>query len=276
MIRALAASALNALVLAIAAVFLLPFVWMVSSAFRTQEAILSNPLRILPEQLSLDAFAALGQIGGVPLTSYALNSVLVTCAATILGVTATALGAYALWRGERWWFFRAVRGGFLISVMYPNLLLVIPIYFVVFKLGLLGTRAAIILAMSLLPIVFFTFVQFFRSVPRELIEAARMDGASELQLFRLIVLPVARPVIATTTLIAFLLNWKHWFPALVISVGPETYTLPIALLQLNSEYGVNIQATMALAALTTVPIVLLFLIAQKHVVSGFVAGAVKG
>src|SRR5207248_2303687 len=123
----------------------------------------------------------------------------------------------------------------------------------------------IILVMSLVPLVFFIFVQFFASIPREIIEAASVDGASEWQILLRIVLPIARPVILTATLIAFLLNWKQWFPILVLSTNNDTYTLPVALISLNSEYGVNFQATMALATLTVLPVVVLFLLTQRRV-----------
>jgi ABC-type glycerol-3-phosphate transport system permease component len=109
-----------------------------------------------------------------------------------------------------------------------------------------------------------------------MIDAARVDGASEWQILTMVVLPIARPVIMTAVLIAFLLNWKQWFPILVLSSDPATHTLPVALISLNSEYGINFQATMALATLTVIPVVALFLLTQRRVLSGFMAGAVKG
>jgi ABC-type glycerol-3-phosphate transport system permease component len=109
-----------------------------------------------------------------------------------------------------------------------------------------------------------------------MIEAARIDGAGEWQILRLIILPIARPVILTAVLIAFLMNWKQWFPIMVLSTSPDTYTLPVALAALNSEYGVDFQATMALATITVVPVVVLFLATQRRVMGSFMAGAVKG
>jgi ABC-type glycerol-3-phosphate transport system permease component len=129
--------------------------------------------------------------------------------------------------------------------------------------------------MSLVPLVFFIFVQFFAAIPREVLEAASIDGASEWQMLRLIIVPIARPVILTASL-AFLLNWKQWFPILVLSTTSDTYTLPVGLIALNTEYGINFQATMALATLTVVPIVALFLLTQRRVMSSFMAGSLKG
>ncbi len=272
----LARTAIYATASVIALVFVYPFYWMCVSAFRTQDAILSTPTRLLPESLDLSSFRAIASLGGTPLWIYAANSVFITIAATLIGVCATGAGAYALYRNPRMPLFSSVRYGFLLTIMYPNMMLVIPLYFVVFKLGLLGTYAGIILVMSLVPLVFFIFVQFFATIPREVLEAASVDGASEWQMLRLIVVPIARPVILTASLIAFLMNWKQWFPILVLSTTSGTYTLPVGLIALNTEYGVNFQATMALATLTVVPVVALFLLTQRRVMSSFMAGAVKG
>lgn len=262
--------------LSVSAVFVYPFYWMAISSFRTQEAVLTEPLALWPEAWRLDAYRSLAEVGGVPLWRYALNSVAITGAATLIGVTATAMGAYALYRAPRLPGFGLVRYGFLLTIMYPNMLLVIPLYFVVYYLGLLGTYAGIVLAIAIVPLTFFVFVQFFASIPRELMDAAEVDGASEWQTLRRVVLPIARPILLTATLIAVLLNWQQWFQVLVISTSPDTYSLPVALVSLNSEYGVNFQATMALATLTCLPVVVVFVLTQRNVMSGFVAGAVKG
>jgi hypothetical protein len=126
------------------------------------------------------------------------------------------------------------------------------------------------------PIQFFLFEQFFRTIPAAMIEAASVDGASELQVLWLIVLPMARGVVATVAVITFLLNWAQWFPVMVVSASPDTYTLPVALLNLNGELGTNFQGIMALAVITTVPPALLFLLAQRQVMSGMTEGAIKG
>jgi ABC-type glycerol-3-phosphate transport system permease component len=261
---------------AIALIFVYPFYWMLVSAFRSQEAILSAPLRLIPEHFDLTAFQTIASIGGTALSSFAFNSVVITVLATAIGVCATGLGAYALYRNPRLPLFTSVRYSFLLTIMYPHMLLVIPLYFVSYKLNLLGSTLGIILVMSLVPLVFFIFVQFFRSVPQEMIEAARIDGASEWQILTLIIVPIARPVILTATLVAFLLNWKQWFPVMVLSTGPETYTLPVALISLNTEYGINFQATMALSTITVLPVVIVFILTQQRVMGSFMAGAVKG
>ncbi len=271
---------LQALAYAVASVvsllFLYPYWWMLVSAFRPTRAIMSDPLRLWPERFDLSIFTEIGRVGGVDLWVYVWNSLLITSLSTLLSVVITSLGAYALVRRPDLPGFRLLRYGFLVTIMYPYMLLVIPVYLVMFKVGLLGSYAGIILFLALGPIQFFLFEQFFRAIPGEVIEAGIIDGANELQVLFRIVLPMAAPITATVALITFLLNWSQWFPILVISRSPDTYTLPVALLSMNSELGSNFQGIMALAVLTTLPVAVLFLLAQKRVMEGMASGAVKG
>jgi ABC-type glycerol-3-phosphate transport system permease component len=257
-------------------VFLYPYWWMLIGALRSTRDVLGDPLRLWPERADLSIFGAIARIGGVDLWVYIANSFAITLASTLLGVAVTALGAYALVRRPDLPGFAALRYVFLITIMYPYMLLVIPVYIVMFKLGLLGTYAGIVLFLALGPIQFFLFERFFRVIPKEVIEAALMDGAGELSILFRVVLPMAMPVTATVALITFLLNWAQWFPVLIISRSPDTYTLPVALLSMNTELGANFQGIMALAVITTLPVAIVFLLAQKRVMQGMAAGAVKG
>ncbi|WP_333834604.1 carbohydrate ABC transporter permease [Rubrimonas sp.] len=266
----------HAVAIPVAALFLYPYWWMLISAFRRTTDVMSDPLRLLPERFDPAVFAAIGRVGGVDLWVYIANSFVITIASTVISVAVTALGAYALVRKPKLPGFRFLRFGFLVTIMYPYMLLVIPVYIVMFKLGLLGTYAGIILFLALGPIQFFLFDQFFRAIPKDIIEAALIDGATELQVLRKIVVPLARPVVVTVAMITFLLNWAQWFPVLVISRLPDTYTLPVALLSMNTELGANFQGIMALAVLTTLPPAALFLLAQKRVMEGMASGGVKG
>lgn len=256
--------------------FLYPYWWMLLGAFRPAEAVLTSPLRLWPESLDFSAFESIARISGVPIWQYIMNSLFITAASTVIGVAITALGAYALTRRPDLLAFKMLRSGFLLTMMYPYMLLVIPVYIVIFKLGLLGTYTGIILFLALGPVQFFLFEQFFRSIPGEIVEAAIVDGASEAQVFLMVVLPVSMPVVATVTIITFLLNWAQWFPVLVISRSPDTYTLPVALLNMTGELGVNFQGIMAIAIITTVPATIVFLIAQRRVMQGMADGSVKG
>ncbi len=261
---------------AVSALFLYPYLWMVSGAFRSTREILSAPLRLRPDTPNFDAFRSILDAGEVPLLRAALNSLGITAASTLLAVAVTAMGAYALTRRPDAMAFRVLRAGFLLSMMYPYMLLVIPVYIVMYKLGLLGGYTGIVLFLSLGPVQFFLFEQFFRTLPPEVLEAATIDGATERQMLVRIVLPMATPVVATVATITFLLNWAQWFPVLIISATPDTYTLPVALLTLSGELGTNFQGIMALSLVTTLPPALVFLVAQRRVMGGLTEGAVKG
>jgi ABC-type glycerol-3-phosphate transport system permease component len=274
--RRLLQACLYPVAILVALAFLYPYWWMLVGAFRRTRDVLADPLRPWPESFDLQLFAEIARIGGVDLQVYVLNSVAITSLSTVLSVVVTALGAYALVRKPRLPGLRWLRAGFLVTIMYPYMLLVIPVYLVMFHLGLLGTYAGIVLFLALGPIQFFLFEQFFRAIPKEVIEAGTIDGAGELGILFRIVLPMAAPVTATVALITFLLNWAQWFPIMVISSSPDSYTLPVALLALNTELGSNFQGIMALAVLTTLPVAVLFLIAQRQVMRGMAAGAVKG
>ncbi|MFI5015447.1 MAG: carbohydrate ABC transporter permease [Hyphomicrobiales bacterium] len=260
----------------VSAMFLYPYAWMLSSAFRTTREILSRPLALWPSAPNLDGFFSLAELSGISLMRAVLNSLGITAASAVLAVLVAALGAYAITRRPDALAFKLLRGGFLLTMMYPAILLVIPVYIVMYKLGLLGGYTGIVLFLALGPVQFFLFEQFFRTLPKEVIEAATIDGANETQVLFRVVLPMARPVVATVATITFLLNWAQWFPVLVISTTPDTYTLPVALLSLNGELGSNFQAIMALALVTTLPPAIVFLIAQRQVVGGMAQGAVKG
>jgi len=260
----------------ISVLFLYPYLWMLMSAFRSTAEILAAPLRPWPEHWSASAFRTIAEVGGVTFGRALANSLIITTASSLLAVLVSALGAYALIRRPRAPALRLLRGGFLLTMMYPNMLLVIPVYIVVYKLGLLGGYAGIVLFLALGPVQFFLFEQFFRALPPELIEAATVDGAGEAVILFRVVLPMARPVVATVAIITFLLNWAQWFPVMVISAGPDTYTLPVALLNMNGELGTDFQGIMALAVTITIPPVLLFLVARRRVMGGMIEGALKG
>lgn len=265
-----------AVLITLSIAFIYPFYWMLVSSFRSTESILSAPLALLPEGFDLRAYRSILRIGGVPLWQYLANSLWITFASMVLTVVVTAFGAYALTRKPNLPGFRWLRFGFLLTIMYPYMLLVIPVYIVVFRLGLLGSYTGIILFLSVGAVQFFLFEQFFRSLPWELVEAAQVDGAAEHQILLRIIMPMALPVVGTVTLITFILNWSQWFPVLVISTSPDTYTLPVALLSLNSELGTNFQGVMALACITTLPVIVVFLLTQRTVMEGLTIGAVKG
>ena len=195
---------------------------------------------------------------------------------------ATSLGGYALYRKKDLPGFRLIESSFTVSLMYPAVLLLIPLYVMVVQLKLYGTGNfwGIILASSTgawgAALPFFLFRNFFQSLPYELIEAATIDGASEFQIFFKVVTPVMYPVFTTATLISFLSSWGLWLPVLMLSKDMSTYNMAAMLVNLNSDLGVDLSMTAALSTAISLPVVLVFLITQRKVMDGIAAGSVKG
>jgi ABC-type glycerol-3-phosphate transport system permease component len=260
----------------VSAVFIFPFVWMLASSFKNTREILQHPLRLIPEHFTLSAYQTLARIAGNPIQLYLYNSIVIVGSATILATVITALGAYAIWRRPKLPLFGLIEKMFLISIMYPYILLLMPVYVIMFRIGLLGSRLGIVLFLTLGPIQYFLFREFFAKIPKELIESAQIDGAREIHMFAKVVVPMARPVFMTVFLLSFILNWENWFPVLIISTSMKTYTLPVVLFNFDSQLEVNFPEIMALAAVVSIPIMVVFLLTQRRVMDGFAAGSIKG
>lgn len=257
-------------------VMVFPFAWMISSSLKPTRDIFSDTLRLIPKRITLAAYESLGTLAGLPFSNYLLNSVIIVGFAVLLGLAVSSLGAYAISRAPGLPGFSLVEKLFLLSIMYPYILLMTPVYVVMYKLGLLGSRFGIVLFLALGPIQYFLFREFFVKVPKAVLESAEMDGAGELRTFISVVAPMARSVFMTALLLGFIINWDNWFPVLVISTSMKTYTLPVALFNLDSQLEVNFPAIMALSTVVSAPVMAVFIATQKNVIAGFAAGSVKG
>ena len=257
-------------------VMLFPFLWMISSSLKPMRDIFAESLRLIPKRVTFSAYESLSNLAGLPFMMYLWNSLLIVGLSVLLAVTVTSLGAYALYRKPHLPGFQLLEKLFLVSIMYPYILLMTPVYVLMYRMGLLGSIAGIVLFLALGPIQFYLFKEFFTKIPRSLIESAQIDGASEWRMFQSIILPMAKPVFMTAILLTFILNWDNWFPVLIISTSMKTYTLPVALFNLDSQLEVNFPEIMALSTVVSLPVILVFILTQKKVLTGFAAGSVKG
>ncbi|MBW2731037.1 MAG: sugar ABC transporter permease [Deltaproteobacteria bacterium] len=207
-----------------------------------------------------------------------LNSTLIALGTTLLGVFLAATAAYAFSRFR----FPGRNGGmmaFLVVQMFPATLLMIPMYVILSKLGLLNSILGLIFVYSTTAIPFCVWMLkgYFDTIPKELEEAALIDGASRIRIFYTIVLPLARPALAVTALFSFMTAWNEYILAATFLNREESYTLPVLLNSYVGEHGsANWGAFAAGAVLVSIPIVALFYALQKHLVSGLTAGGVKG
>lgn len=260
----------------ISLMMIFPFIWMISSSFKPTKEILGRTLNLIPQDFTTKAYQEIADLGGLTLWRCIGNSFFIVGMSVLLTVFITGLGAYALIRKPNLPGFKLVEKFFLLSIMYPYILLVMPVYIIIFQLGLLGTYAGIIIFLCLGPIQFFLFREFFTKIPREVIESAQVDGAGEFRIFSGIVMPMARPVFMTVTLLTFILNWDNWFPVLVISTSMKTYTLPVALFTLDTQLETNFPEIMALSTVVALPVIAIFILTQRKVMEGFAAGSIKG
>lgn len=251
----------------------LPLLFMAATAFRT-EADWANAKIGLPTTASLGAFERAWH--GANIGVYFRNSAIITSATVALSVVTATLAGYSFAK-QRWRGSGAVYLFVLAWLAIPPLLLMVPIYVEMVQLGLLNTYwSAIFLYTALnLPFNVYLMTSYFRSVPDELIEAARIDGAGVHRTFQRVLLPLARPALATLVIFNVLWAWNEFLFALLLLQTDGVKTLTVGVLQLQGRFVSDYPALMAGLLITSLPVIAAYLVFQRHLVRGIVAGAVK-
>jgi len=264
--------------LALIVIVLYPAVWMLMSSFKPSSEIVGN-VSLIPADFTLANFQkAIEGIGGVSFWTFFMNSVILAVG-SVIGITLScSISAYAFARIDfpgRNIFFALMIG----TLLLPFHVVIIPQYIVFNRLGLVDTFVPLLIGKFLAAEAFFVFlmVQFMRNLPRELDEAARIDGAGHVRIFRSIMLPLMKPALVTSAIFAFIWSWNDFFGPLLYLKKPDLYSLPIALRLFvdqttTSDYG----AQMAMAVLALVPVMLFFLIFQRYLVEGVATQGLKG
>lgn len=264
---------LLALIFSVAAIF--PFCWMALSSVKPLRELYSVPPTWLPQNFSLDNYINVLFNSNIP--RYFLNSVIISVGATAISIFLAALAAYGFARFR----FRGKNGlqaSILISQLLPTATILVPLYIILGRLGLINTYAGLILVYLIhtLPLCIWMLIGYFRSIPYEIEEAALVDGASRLTILFRIVLPLAVPGIISTVVYCFVSTWNEFIFALVFATDSRVKTLPIGLAEFTSEFNTDWGAVMAASMVMTLPIVILFFGVQKLFVGGLTAGATKG
>jgi raffinose/stachyose/melibiose transport system permease protein len=256
-----------------AAAALLPLLLMLSSSFRTNADLISDPLGA-PWPLSTASYKEAWTVGNF--ATYFANSLLVTCGAVALSTVVATMAAYALAR-SRSRIFRGLEALFLSGLMLPIHLAILPIFYLFDGVGLIDSRLGLVLmyGASGVPFSIFVLTTFFRQLPVELEEAAQLDGATTWQTFARIMVPLVRPAVATVAVFRFVPIWNDFLFPLVLLRKEEKYTLPVGLTTFFGENATNYSAVFAGLVITTVPLILLFLLATKQIVAGLTAGMTK-
>jgi ABC-type glycerol-3-phosphate transport system permease component len=256
-----------------AAVSIAPLLVMVFDSLRPNVKVLSDPLG-LPTSPTLHSYMTAWTQASF--AEYLRNSVLVTVGAVALDVCVSLPAAYALGR-YRFTGSGVLTAYFLSGLMLPIRLGILPIFYLLGSFGMIDSRfgLALVYAASGIPFSVFIMAAFFRSLPREIEEAARIDGAGEFRIFLQVMLPLVRPAVATVVVFRFVPLWNDFFFPLVLLRTTSKYTLPVGLTQFFGEFQTNWSALFAGLVITTVPLVVLFLVATKQIVAGLTAGMGK-
>jgi ABC-type glycerol-3-phosphate transport system permease component len=264
-----------ALVLVALVMVVFPFYWMINTSLKPASEIFLSPPTFISSNWSLDAYVTV--LTQRPFARYFLNSLVVTLGTTVLSVTLAAFAAYGFTR-----FFPRGATPFIVFLLFtkmlPETLLIIPYFQLMSSLGLLNSYFALILAYSsfALPFSVWMLIGFFRSIPRDIDEAAKIDGASDLQTFFLVILPLARPGLVAVALFTFLIAWNSYLWALVLTTDASMHVLSVGVANMVGEYRVQWNELMAAAVIAAVPVMLLFSFLEKHLVNAITSGAVKG
>lgn len=267
--------AAHAVLILFAAVTAFPLVLILLMAFKTNQEILVNPLA-LPEKMCFDTIIRVWLDGNFQ--RYFVNSSLVAVVNVALVLILSGLATYALVHlrlpGANGMFV-----GFLLGYMIPSQAIIIPLFYSLSKYGLSNTRfgLALVEAAVWMPFAIFLLRSFFKNIPYELVENARIDGAPELRILYSIILPVATPALLTLIILQFKWSWNELLLALIILQKEALHTVTLGLLRLQGgRYTLNYTQIAAGVLLTSIPIVMVFLVFQRRFIQGLTAGAVKG
>ncbi|MBU1107989.1 MAG: carbohydrate ABC transporter permease [Candidatus Riflebacteria bacterium] len=275
-------------------VVLFPFFWMLCTAFKPsgQELVISktNPFDIVPSEPTLDNFRRVLKIDAASKAmaavdaieqkknfgTFFLNSLLVATTAAFMVTFFAAMGAYVFSK-KQLPYKQQIFMLLLATMMIPGMMFMVPQFFMVCKMGLFGTKWAMFLPHLASVFGIFMLKQFMDTIPDSLIEAAQIDGASEWQVFRVVIVPLAFPIILTLFLLTFLFHWSNFLWQLIVTnfENPLSITLPVGLALFRGQYTSELGLIMSASCFSIVPIAVLFLFAQRYFIAGMTQGAVK-
>lgn len=260
----------------VSVLFVYPFVWLVSASFKPRTQVFDN--RLVPRVFTLDNYIQIWR--DAPLGMWLANTIIVALLASVTVALSSAMVAWGFawfrFPGRSWLF-----GLVLATMMLPGAVTMIPTFLIWNSLGLVGTLVPL-WAGNLFSSAFYVFLirQFMLSLPQELFEAARVDGANQWQLFTRIAMPLCRPVLAITVIFEVQASWTDLMRGLIYLRDSSTFTVPRGLKSLVDVYGFggewHWETLVTASVITTVPLILLFLLAQRQILAGITSGALKG
>jgi multiple sugar transport system permease protein len=270
--RIFAPLAVNGLLLALAGLTLFPLLWMAAVSLMTPGEASTYPPPLLPRHATLDNYRELFAHAGM--ARYLFNSVVLTLCVAAVSLLFNVAAGYAFaklqFRG-RTQLFRLMLG----TLVIPSQVAMVPLFLLLKQMGLVNTYGGVIVPAMASIFGIFLVRQYALSIPDDLLDAARIDGASEAHIFRAIVIPVLKPIVVTLAVFTLLGTWNDFMWPLIVLSDQHLYTLPVALASLSREHVADNELMMAGAVVTTVPVLVLFLLLQRYYVQGLMAGSVK-
>jgi multiple sugar transport system permease protein len=257
-------------------VFIAPIVWMLTTSFKSADEATRVPPTILPADPTTSAYDTLFTGDSqTPVLRWFLNSLLAASGQALLVLVVASMAAYALARME----FRGKKIVFVLiiaTLFVPIFTLLIPNFLIVDRLGWLDSLWALIVPGAASAFGVFFLRQFFLGLPRELEEAALLEGANAWQIYTKVILPLSKPALATLAVISFLTNWNDFIWPVYTLFSPENFTLPPGLGTLQGAYNINYPVIMAGAALASIPALILFMVSQRYIIEGVSRSGLKG
>ena len=262
------------IVAVLAVAWLVPFAWATATALKSETDAASTPISWIPASgFTLDAFAKVLQSGNIP--TWTLNSLFTSAAITAITLVISASVAYAIsridFRGKK-----MLMGVIVASIIVPPPVLIIPLFQQMQSLNLIDTYWALILPQVIHSPMVFVLKKFFDQIPRELEEAALMDGAGRLRIFTTIVLPLSRPILAAVAIFVFIGAWNNFLWPFIATNESSLLTLPVGLQTIKSAYGIQYAQNMASALLAALPLIVVFLFFQRQIIRGVATTGLAG
>lgn len=256
----------------ISLIILAPVVWFALASFKDLTELGARPPHILPKVWAFSNYTQAFEMYNY--MRYFTNSVIVTTVATLLTLLINSMAAYAFAKYN----FRGRDGFFVLTlamIMIPLQVILIPIYLVVSSLGMVNTYWGLIIPAAATPTGVFILRQYMLSIPDELIESARIDGAGEFRIFARIVLPLARPALAVVAIFSILWRWNDFIWPLLIAQDEKLYTLPVALALLNGQLFVPENIVLAMSVMSIIPVLFMFVFMQRQIIQGIAQTGLK-
>lgn len=259
---------------------IVPFLWMLSASMKISADVMELPIRWIPKYFNIDNYKAIWNIGKAAVRDYHFslayfNSLKIAFINLFGAVLTSTMAGYAFakieFRGRNILFL-----GYLATMMIPRQVTLIPKFLIFSKMNLLGTHLTLILPGLITVTGTFLMRQYFMQIPDDLKESAYIDGASEFKIWSRIMVPLAKPSMASLAMIVFLWNWNNYEEALVFLSNWRLYTIPVSLTNFIEESSTQYNLIMAASASALIPVFVVFLIGQKFFVKGLMSGAVKG